>query len=147
MKILLLALLMTGFCTHDIQIAFFKIHRNNDNLSMEIIMEKEDVEHTFKESDIDLTDANFKNYLNQNLSLLINKEKQELCLDRMQINEKHISMTCDIYEVKDKIQSIDLQNTCLLNIDNHSNIIEFRIDDTERDFLMNEKRTTISIFY
>jgi len=65
----------------------------------------------------------------------------------MQINEKHISMTCDIYEVKDKIQSIDLQNTCLLNIDNHSNIIEFRIDDTERDFLMNEKRTTISIFY
>lgn len=147
MKILLLAVLMTGFYAHDIQIAYFKIHRNNDNLTMEIIMEKEDVERTFIEAGVDLTDINFKDYLHQNLNLYINKEKQVLCLDRMQINEKHISMTCDIHEVKDRIQSIELQNTCLLNIDNHSNIIEVSLDNTERDFLMNDQRTAISISY
>ena len=138
---------MNGFFAHDVQVAFFKIHQENDNLEMHIIMEKEDVESTFKESQISFSENNFKNYLRENISLWINKEKQILCLDVMEINEKHISVICDIHEVKSRIESLDINNTCLLNIDNHSNIIEIRLDNSERDFLMNKKRTSISVMY
>ncbi len=147
MKMILLLFLMNGFFAHDVQVAFFKIHQENDNLEMEIIMEKEDVESTFKESQISFSENNFKNYLRENISLWINKEKQILCLDVMEINEKHISVICDIHEVKSRIESLDINNTCLLNIDNHSNIIEIRLDNSERDFLMNKKRTSISVMY
>lgn len=138
---------MNGFFIHDVQVAFFKIHQGNDSLEMQIIMEKEDVESTFKESNIRFSENSFQDYLHQNITLWINKEKQILCLDVMEVKEKHISMICNIHDVHDKIESLEINNTCLLNINNHSNIIELRIDDSERDFLMNEGRTSISVTY
>ena len=147
MKIVLLLFLMNGIFVHDVQVAFFKIHQENDNLEMQIIMEKEDVESTFKESSIHFNEKSFQDYLDENIALWINKEKQILCLDVMEINEKHISMICNIHEVKDEIESLEINNTCLLNINNHSNIIEIRLGDSERDFLMNKKRTSISVTY
>ncbi len=147
MKYLFLIFLLNGFYSHDIQVAFFTIHQENENFTMEIIMERDNVESTFDALDINLTDKNFKDYLHENISLSINQEKQVLCFESMQKKNKHITLTCNILELKDKIQSIEVSNTCLLNIENHSNIIEINVNDIERDFLMNKERTSILVEY
>ncbi len=147
MKFLTLIFLFSGFYSHDIQVAFFKLHQENEDFTMEIVMEKDDLESTFDELDIILTNNNLQDYLHENLSLLINKEKQTLCFEKMQIKNKHISLKCNIHEMNEIVQSLELRNTCLLNNENHSNIIEIRIGERERDFLMNKERTTIIVKY
>lgn len=147
MKFLVFIFIINGFCAHDVQVAFFKIHQENEKLMMDVVMEKEDVERTFDELGILLTESSFQNYLQENLIMIINNENQIICFDNMQINDKHITMACNVNEVNENITSLKLNNSCLLNIENHSNIIEIRVNDKQRDFLMNMERTSISVNY
>ena len=147
MKSVIFSLLLAAFFSHDIQVAFFKLSQEDNQLTMEIKFEKEDLESTFDENHIELNDKNIKTYLLKNLTLAINGNKQQLSFDEMLIKNKHIYLKSNILEIDEVVKSVDIQNTCLLNIANHSNIVEVRLNKSERDFLMDSDRTSIKLSY
>jgi len=147
MSFLLFSWLCFSFSCHDIQIAIFKIQEEVDYLQVNVVFEKDDVHHTFLDSDQKLEADHLKAYLQNNFSISINQEKQNLIFSNMQIKEKHIHLTARLPKPETSITLLEIQNTCLLNIQNHSNIIKLRLLDQERDFLMNDKRTQISVNY
>lgn len=145
MKVLLIALCITGTMAHDIQVAFFKFYQVDGALTMEFVLEKEDVIQALSISNSKLSNETLKTYLGDNFSLSINSVTQNLSYGDMVLKNKHIYIKSNLSKPPTVIKTLAIENTCLLSIDNHSNIVEFRIDGQERDFLMNRDRTTIDI--
>jgi uncharacterized protein YuzE len=65
----------------------------------------------------------------------------------MKNREKHIYIKASLTKPLKNISSLEIENNCLLDIDGHSNIIEIRLENQERDFLMNKRRTFIKVNY
>jgi len=147
MKSLLILLCLLKLPTHDIQVAFFKIYQEQDAVSIDFVLEKEDVLVAFDMSEISFSQDNLKAYLDNNFSLTINDQKQNLEFGDLNIKNKHLYMQATLPSTKESIKSLHISNSCLLDIKGHSNIIEIRILDQERDFLMNVDRTKISVQY
>jgi len=147
MKIILTSLFFLLYSSHEIQVAFFKIYQEDNRIYIDFIFESDDIFSTLEEQDTGLTDEHFKEYVENNFSLSLNNYVQEITFDEMQFKDKHIHLRGVLPESKEPIKSISLENNCLINIEGHSNIIEFRLYDQERDFLMNIHRTKISIRY
>ena len=147
MNILLFLCLFFGINSHDIQVAFYKIEDKNENLHIEFVLEKDDIQSTFTEIKSELSDENLQKYLSENFFLFINNEKQYLSFSKMQVKNKHIYLQGSLPKLEHAITSLAIKNTCLLNIEGHSNIIQIRLHDEERDFLMNTDRTSITINY
>lgn len=133
--------------SHDIQVAYFKIHQEENAICIDFVFELDDVVATFEEQKKTLTDEHFKKYLEKHFSLRINNEVQNFTFEEMQFKSKHIRLRGNLQKIEQPIKSIILENTCLLNIDNHSNIIEIKLFEQERDFLMNKHRTEINVTY
>jgi len=133
MHFLCLAYLLLSLNSHDIQVAFFKIYQNSDTLSIKFVFEKEDI----------LTVIENKN----TFSIKLNNQIVNINYDKFTVKDKHISLVGQFSDSIKEVHSLELDNTCLLNIKNHSNIIQVTLNNQERDFLMNRKRTNIQINY
>lgn len=147
MNKVLIIFLMLGMNSHDIQVAFFKISQVGDELNIEFVLEKEDVFTTFNQKNITLSDRSLHEYLKENFILSVNKNSKTLSFGKMQIRGEHIYLMGGLSKIKQSISSIEIENKCLLNMEDHSNIIEIRLNNQERDFLMNGDRTSIEINY
>lgn len=147
MKFALSIYLLSSFFIHDIQVAFFSLSENGKKITLEIKLELEDIESTFKELGMELSDAMIAKYMVEHLSLSLNDKHQDLTFTNFKIKNKHLILLSEIPRGDESIHSVELRNTCLLNIDNHSNIIQVRLNNKMRDFLMNRRRTFIDIEY
>lgn len=132
---------------HDIQVAYYKIHQENDNLLIEFVFEENDILNTMNELEIDFSNENIQKYITNNFSLIINSQQQSIKFESVENKHKHIYLAGTIAEKAQRIYTIDIDNTCLLNIGNQSNIVEIRLNEKRRDFLMNLERTSIQISY
>lgn len=147
MKLLLciVGMIFSSSFNHDIQIAFFKISQNSDKLIIDVTFEKEDIENVLQSSLNNLTSKQLASYLSAHFNLYING-KLEVCeFENMHIEAKHIRMQGSISDIPTEINSIEIINTCLLSIEGHSNIIEIKLNEQVRDFLMNKDRIAINI--
>lgn len=147
MHLFLLPLMLLGFSTHDIQLAHFGIHQQNDNLIIEFVLDYEDVLSVQEEQGIDITDEVIQEYINTNFSLSVNGTPQSISYQAMEIKGEHINLLGATSNVDKTINTLEIKNTCLLNIEGHSNIIKLRLSEKDRDFLMNEDRTSIQITF
>lgn len=147
MKLLILTSLLciNTIFTHDVQVATFTIYQDAGQLQFEIVLEQEDLEHTFAERQIDLKESAIKTYLKDKVEISINKKSSLLSYDKVESRSHHIYVSGNISQPKKKIKTIQIKNTCLLNIEEHSNIIQIRLNDQERDFLMNKDRQELEI--
>lgn len=133
--------------SHDVQIALFKIHQDQDKIHVQFVFEKEDIIQTLGCSDEEFNEEKLFTYLNNNFSIIINNSKKTLEYSSVELKNKHMHLKAKIPFQNELIQSLDIENSCLLNIKKHSNIIEVRLNEEERDFLMNKNRTSIQIKY
>lgn len=147
MNYLFLVFLFFGMTAHDVQVAFYKIHQDDKTFSIDFVFEKDDVDKTFMEAKKQLSDESLQQYLDEHFALTINQEFHKLTFAKMQVSEEHIYVQGSFPLPEVLIQSLEIKNTCLLNIEDHSNIIEVRLNERERDFLMNLDRTAIKIDY
>jgi len=147
MKLLLLCLLFFGAPLHDIQVAFFKIHQENNQVHVDFVFEKEDILQTFNKGTSKFSEERLQSYLQDHFTLMINKEMRSLEYGEVKQRNKHIFLRASLAKPIQSIESFEINNTCLLNIEDHSNIIEIRFHEQERDFLMNTDRTTIKVNY
>lgn len=144
MKILILSVLFFGICSHDIQVTYYKIHQEDSNLVIDFVFENQDIINVLETN---LSDAVLQVYVNSNFSISLNGNLENLVFEDMNIRGDHIHLTGNIPIMNQKISDIEITNTCLLDIEDQSNIIEVRLHETQRDFLMNNERTTIQINY
>ncbi len=139
-------LFITGI-SHDIQIAYFKIYPENENLKIEFIFEYNDLSEIPIELNKELNDKIIQEYISSNFLLSINNSAQKITFDNTKLQHKHLHVVGHIDNTLEEIKVIDIKNTCLINIDDHSNIIEIHLNSRQRDFLMNKDRTTLQINY
>ena len=145
MKLLSLVFFYSFIASHDIQVAFFTIHQDDEKIYIDFVLEMDDVTETFRESGATLTNTTLQEYLQDNFSISCDHIAQRLEYSPMQIEDKHVRIKGQLLDSPPRVGRIDVHNTCLLNIDDHSNILELRLLDQERDFLMNSDRTSLHI--
>jgi len=143
--ILLILALFSSQINHDIQVAYFKIYSDLDALIIEVNFEIEDLtgELSASQSEIDL--YILKSYLDKNFNLKINGIEAILNVVGYSIKAKHLKLNCRVDSIQKNISHLEINNTCLLAIKNHSNVIDIILNNKERSFLMNEERTEISV--
>lgn len=145
MNILLLICSLYSILSHDIQVAIFKITQEKKIVHIDFIFEKDDMLLSLKKSETMINEEQLQNYVQNHFSFEINNNIQVLSYSRFNIDDKHILLRGSVLNAIQQIQSIKIYNTCLLDIEDHSNIIEIRVHDQERDYLMNSDRTTIEV--
>lgn len=133
--------------THDIQVAYFKIYQDNNLVYVDFVFEKEDIIQMMNARHSTLTNQGLQKYLQEHFSLRIDNQEINLFYGNINISNKHIQIQGSLSVPIQTIHTIDIMNTCLLELTKHSNIIKLRIHDLERDFLMNSDRTSIRVQY
>lgn len=142
---LLLTLLLPSEKNHDIQVAIFKVYSVPNGLMLDIHFESEDI---LAELNIDYTQIStevISQYLHQNLKFKLENKMIDFRIKDLEVDGKHLLITSEFLTYNASFKKIEIQNTCLLSLEGQSNIIEVRIEDQERDFLMNTARMHINI--
>lgn len=147
MKFLLFSFIFFGVFSHDIQVAYYKIYEDQNLVCVDFVFEKEDIVHTFTNVKPEFLIDTLQTYLQKHFTLRINSQEKILDYTKKELTAKHIHIQGSISSQIQTIKSLEINNTCLLNIEKHSNIIKIRLDKEERDFLMNSERTTITVNY
>jgi len=147
MRFLLFIFLLIEAPLHDIQVAYFKIYENQKNIIVDITFEKDDIVGIFNKDVSKISDEDLIKYVKKHFSIKVDQIKQEMDLGDVSYKSKHITMKGKIASRTTSANSIEVYNSCLLDIEDHSNIIKIRLNDQERDFLMNTKRTSIKLNY
>ena len=147
MKILFASSLwfLFSFTSHDVQVATFTIYQDSDKLCFEAVFEQDDIEATFTERQIKYTPESIQQYLNDNFIVKVNGKPSTLSCNKVESKARHIYISGNLSTTKKKIKTINVKNTCLLNIEEHSNVIQLRLNNQERDFLINKDRKQIDI--
>lgn len=147
----LIFLLLTYFVVHqsypihDIQIAHFKIHQEESTLLLEIRFEKEDISFVLETAALEITKKQLQSYLNAQTEFKFDGEYHPIVITTLKSNADHLTVLASFDNKDTDIKTIELINECLLDIEGHSNIIAVRIQNQERDFLMNSDRTSITV--
>lgn len=147
MKFLFACLFLFSSVSHDIQVAYFKIYEKGDELIVDFVFEREDLLEALGQKQSDLEDAHIHSYLKEKFAVRVNNKQRQINFNFIDVKEKHVHLSGSLTEKIESISTIEINNHCLLGIDNHSNIVELRLYDQERDFLMNAERTNIKIDY
>ncbi len=129
--------------THDVQIATFTIYQESNQLQFRVEIEKKDILKTFEERQLALNKNTIGQYLKEHFIISVNDKKTNLQITSFNDKAKHIYISGKVTSLNKKIRKIKIRNTCLLNIEGHSNIIALRINNSERDFLINANRKEI----
>lgn len=143
----LLVLFFTALFAHDVQVSFYRISQTTDGLVVDITFEKRDVATAFERLSIPYHEDNIQRYLEEHFTLAVNEEEHAIIYSTIVTEEKHISVKGRIPSVQEAVTSLAISNTCLLQLEEHSNIIEVLLHDRQRDFLMNKHRTSIRVTY
>lgn len=147
MKFLFASLFLLASISHDIQVAYFKIYEKGDQLVVDFVFEREDLLEALGQKQSDLEDAHIHSYLEEKFAVRINGKRIEIGFNYIDVKEKHVHLSGSLMGKIETINTIEIDNHCLLDIYKHSNIVELRLFDQERDFLMNAERTNIKINY
>lgn len=147
MKFLAICLLLAFNSTysHDVQIASFTIYEQEDQIYFDVMLEHEDIVHTFAERQKEPNENEIKEYLKDNIEIELNQKECNISFDQIENKSHHIYLKGKLSTPKKKIKTIQIKNTCLLNIEGHSNVIQLRLNNQERDFLINIDRQEIMV--
>ena len=144
---LLLILFRLGIGFHDIQIATYTISETDEVLNLKFTFEKDDLTKVLGEKDASNLSDQIQTYITTHFKIQINQKTSPINFKELVEDGKHIRIKAQMPKNYTSMDQLDIQNTCLLDLDGHSNIIQLRINEEERDFLMNKNRTTLQIEY
>jgi len=153
MKYLLVIFLFIGFSAedHDVAIANFDIFQKENSIQLEIVMDKESVEKSLKEclkGEVDFNRKNISQYLNEKSTWEFNDDVVELEVINISKDELFYHIKCQFKNDLDVIKKIKIRNTCLLEkTKNHSNIMNFHLNNKMRTFRMHKGRKKILVEY
>lgn len=131
--------------SHSIHIALIKICEIKDHYKIEITLDIKDLEITLKTNKSDITVMMMDHYINENMSIKFDQIPADIIIKQIAINNDHFKISGELMHDVYLAKTFTVTNSILTNIDNHSNIVQLRINNIEDDYHMNRKRTHLSI--
>ncbi len=145
--VLCLSLLMSAWMTHDAAIAVFTIYESAGTLKLKTVIDRADLSKELAVQESQISVKILQEYLESHCSFIINDTQVRFEVNQVKNDNDHIIvqsiLKCDFKNYK----IIEINNTCLNTISNHSNIIRIRLNDTQRDFRMHKGRKQIELSY
>lgn len=132
--------------THDIDVAFYKIAQDSSSVVLEIVVEEAAMQEVVKSSSSD-RDNMITSYLDQHFSLRMNGVAAAIDYTEITRRHKHLIIKGLMPHPPEVIKEVNITNTCLLTLEDQSNIIEITLNGSQRDFLMNKNRQSIRVKY
>lgn len=140
-----------GLSAHEIPLAFFTFNIDDNTIHLEIQFDVEDLNDAVvgasTKSMTDNQTALISKYILENFNLSVNGEDLSIRIENIVKNEEHYLITVFPNCVNDKIKSMNIKSTCLINeIDKHSNIIRLHQQgESERGFRLHKGRLSTAI--
>ena len=132
---------------HDVPVALFHITESDGILEIDITFDLEDFS---KSLDIKTSEVNLgllQNYLTKNTNFQFNSHVANLKISEVKIVRDHIKVKGNLGKKMENIDSIKIENSCLNNVNRHSNILQIDINNQSKDYRMHKKRTVINLKY
>lgn len=143
--ITLFCLVQFALVNHNVPIAIFNIHQVSNLVLLDITIDKENLSEELDLAPTDLTKQVILNYLQENTSFSFDNKINELEIKALNQKGDHLKIDCVFKTEISNVKQLEIKNTCLLSIDNHSNIIQVDLNNISKDYRMYVKRKTISI--
>ena len=134
---------------HDSVSATFNIIERGHVLVLEIDFDTFNFLKLDAAKSIKVTKEDLSNYLNKTTSWEIDGEKLIPQVLKIESKEHHTKVICLLANSNSNknIKSIKIKNEFLLNVTEHSNIIELDVNDTFKDYNLNKNRREIKVDY
>lgn len=142
---LIILFLISTFFSHDMQVATYTLSKEDGATMLYINMESKDLSKVLQLPKANIEIENIDRYLQDNNQFSFNGIKKDFKLLDLNTKAKHFVIKAKFIDPPTKIETIEIWNSCLLEIDDQSNIIQIRLKNQERDFLMNKHRSFIKI--
>ena len=149
MKLILLtfSLLVLTSATHDVAIALFKIHTSENNLRLDMSFDIEDICTAMKTTEARLTEQSVEQYINENTLFEFDGQRNSIKVKSMNRKEDHLKVKAIFKQKIKNVKHLIIINHCLIDIEDHSNIISVDLNNESRDFRMDNERLRIEISY
>ena len=135
---------INGFMPHDVPLAIFTLSQNQDQIALTIKMEYEDANKVFQLEDSEFSTVIFEQLINTTSTLEFDGIPAKIQVQEVKMEGEHVRIIANINPT-DYCQKIAITSTLLNSIPNHSNIIQLRLGQEDRDFRMHKSRTRIEI--
>ena len=160
MKILIstaLVLFTLSVQAHDIRLAIFELSESasGDYLSLNVSMDKEDLQRSISNLHPDFADASATTkenwivaYLKENFKITAAQDCAEITNFDLSYEEDFVKIKARVKGLSKPIRQIQIQNTCLIDYtEGHSNIIKCKLHGKLRSFRLTEDRVSTVIEY
>jgi len=135
------------FPKHDVAIATFSVSEVEGQLILQVSLDAEDLysASTVISKSVDL--KSLQEYLSAHVTFKFNGQDVKFKVTEYKTIRDHIQLTATFETAPQQIHVVQVSNTCLIEVPNHSNIIQLDLNGKSRDFRMHKGRTEISVEY
>jgi hypothetical protein len=144
MYIAFILVLLNGYMPHDVPLAIFTLTQNDDKIQLVLKMENKDLEEVLQSPDAELSTAIIEQLISTTTTFRFDGKQAIIRVDNIIYTGDHLMVTANLGS-QDFCQQITIASTLFNSIPNHSNIIQLRIGEKERDFRLHKDRTLIEI--
>ena len=147
MKLILTFLLSlsVALVEHDVPVATFDIYKEADTLKLDVNFDARDLASELDVKPAEITAEMVETYLNEHTKFSFDGEHKTILVKDLKKKRGHL-IAQSVFDTDDlEITGIIVQNTCFLEIEEHSNVIEIRLNGQERGFRMHKGRTSIEV--
>jgi len=130
---------------HEMPLAFFKVYKSQNKIKLDIKFDIKDLSKTLKLKARKLDIKVIEPYVKKHTLFKFDGCFSEVRIKSLEFIGDHIILKGEFEDEISSYKTISLENTCLISINNHSNIIEIEVSNRIRDFRMHKNRTKISI--
>ncbi len=133
---------------HHANLAIFDFIEAEGQIKMTIRLDEEHLEQSigYKLNNASMNET-VRNYILANLNLEVNQQHKQLCVNHIYQEDRFTNVEGTIDAICEPISIIAVSNTCLVDIEDHSNIMKFNVNDSRRVFRLTAKRTSTIVRY
>lgn len=132
---------------HDVPVAIFYITESNGMLEMNITFDLEDFSESLEIKTTEIDRERMQNYLREHTSFQFNSQVANLKISEVKIVRDHVKVKGNFGKTIKNIDRIKIENTCLIDVFRHSNVIQVDLNNKSKDYRMHKKRTVINLEY
>ena len=126
-------------------IAMFKLSDKDGNTALHVTLDIEDIQTALAIASEDLVLEDLDNYLKDHVAIALDYRTIDFDLSAYEIKGDHIHISGTIDQSITDHQNLSVQNTCLLEVENQSNIVQLKYHGKVRDFRMTKARQEIKV--
>ena len=141
-----LFLFLLSLSMHGDHLALFSFYQQNEVIMVKASFTTHEFMMASKVTYNDINEEVITNYLKDHFEIHINESFVDYYMDNFNLSAHHFDVFLKLECFYENVEKITIKNTCLLNYnENHSNVIQLRFNDSERDFLMNTMKSQLTI--